>query len=123
VGAASVIGDTISLQVRPESDVTATVRPTATGTQTQQNSDFASFGVVAVAKTGYALQTRVGSGLTGSYAVDAKGSEAQAPGRHSICRCAAERRIRTAPPLTAELGQLRTERNCAGSELERDVQR
>ncbi|SHM63398.1 PEP-CTERM protein-sorting domain-containing protein [Duganella sacchari] len=79
VGAASVIGDTISLQVRPEFDVTATVRPgTATGTQTQQNSDFASFGVVAVAKTGYALQTRVGSGLTGSYAVDAKGSEAQA---------------------------------------------
>jgi hypothetical protein len=74
--------------------------------------------VVAVAKTGYALQTRVGSGLTGSYAVDAKGSEAQASLVGTVFAGALQNgAFVPQTPLTAELGQLRIERNCAGSEL------
>jgi hypothetical protein len=76
LGAASVLGDAISLQVRPDFAVSATVRPgTTTASQIQQAFDFASPGVVAVAKSGYSLKTLVGSGLSGNYTVAAGGSQ------------------------------------------------
>ncbi|TFW14805.1 hypothetical protein [Duganella callida] len=76
LGAASVQGDAITLQVRPDFAVAASVRTgTTTANQLQQAFDFASPGVVAVAKSGYNLQTLVGSSLSGNYALAAGGSQ------------------------------------------------
>ncbi|WP_167761467.1 PEP-CTERM sorting domain-containing protein [Duganella callida] len=78
LGAASVLGDTISLQMRPDMNVSASVRAgSTTATQTQQATDSDSVGIVAVAKTGYSLTTKVGTGLNGSYFTAAKGGDVQ----------------------------------------------
>lgn len=77
--APTVQGDSISFALRPDFAVLAKVRDgTTTASQIQQCSDFASPGVVAVAKDGYNLKTYIGSGITGQYSTAANGSQVDA---------------------------------------------
>lgn len=71
---ASVTGDSISFNVGSDYAVSAKVRASATnGQSNQQYSDGATPGVIAVAKSGYRLQSYFGATVAGNYGLSAQG--------------------------------------------------
>jgi hypothetical protein len=71
---ASVTGDSIAFNIASDFTVSAKVRASATNGQSdQQYSDGATPGVIAVAKTGYRLQSYFGATVAGNFGLSANG--------------------------------------------------